>query len=335
MVSPTWLLVAALFCNTARAITPTSNSTGAAQTCVPLDAPATPTGLTALPGDGNVTLTWAASAHKSCVDYYTVTYLSIGPQGAKGVITQAQTTKLNITLTGLENGVNHAFYVEAVNKKFNRTAPATTTSIPKGPCDPGMAAGAPQNLTAVADGPGIKICWKAPRPGGCVDQYRVAKKMLPLTEEEVQTSTWQYQQVSTAGCMSFPGLQDRRLYQFAVQSFNTRARAGAFATTQATVMRDWKCMAVNGFYPICKSAAGGNCNPMTCAEQVAAGQCNSPWLRTFESTTKTIIQYCAEICGCTVDVETVKQAIAPKVEKFDGPSKCAAANMSPDGCCKW
>ena len=185
MIALKWLVLAVILCDSVHAVVLSPDTAAPAQTCVPLDAP-TVTGLVASPGNGNVTLTWAASAHKSCVDYYSVTYLSIGPQGAKGAITQMQTTKLNITVTGLENGVNHAFYVEAVNKKFNRTAPATITAVSRAPCDPGMAAGAPQNLTAFADGPGIKVCWKVPRPGfnpgGCVDEYRVAKKMVPLTD---------------------------------------------------------------------------------------------------------------------------------------------------------
>ena len=281
-------------------------------------------------------------------------YHSVGPQGLKGatVQTQAGPKQMNSTIIGLENGVKYAFYVEPVNKKFNRTIAAMATALPIAPCDRDMVPSAPANLTAFADGPGIKVCWKAPpQPtnggvSGCVDEYRIAKKMVPLTEEEVKTATWQYQpQVTSAGCMTFPSLADRRSYQFAVQSYGVAPRAGSFASTQATVVRDWKCMPVGGYYPLCKSAAGGQCNPMTCGEQAVAGRCAS--LRTLDSTTKTIVQYCSDVCGCSgvVDAPTSSSVAVAAAAGEDISSQPAAESHlmmnfgrayfeQPDTCCK-
>lgn len=352
--------------NTSNTTTSTPTNTATTPTaCIPLDAPPAPTGLTASSGDATVTLTWIPPSRSSCADFYTISYIYIGPQGTKGPVNKVQTTNTTATIGGLENGVNYAFYVESGSndKRFNKTAPALVTSVPRAPCDPSQAPSAPTNVTAFGgEGTGIRLCWKAPKGPGCTNEYRVAIKIVPLTEAEVQSATWQYQQLSTAGCMTYNNLQDRRSYIFAVQSYSNTARSGSYATTQATVVKDWRCMPVNAFYPLCKSAASGQCNPMTCAEQASSGRCASPWLRQLDKTTKTVIQYCAEACSCSVtDLNNnnngTQAAVAmvsgdvPGVRRFDGFDYYKNMNLmvyngsnsnyywsfyqNDDQCCRW
>jgi len=133
-----------------------------------------------------------------------------------------------------------------VNRKFNRTGPATATAIPQRACRASEPPSPPANLTAFSSGSDIKLCWKQPPTGGCVNEYRIAYRLIPLTDQEAQTATWKYSTAKTAGCLSIPGLQDRRSYQFAVQSFGAGSSQGAYAGTQAMLVAAWQCMPISG-----------------------------------------------------------------------------------------
>lgn len=294
----------------------------------------TPQGLKVDPGDSTATISWLKPANDACVDFYNVSWAQIGPKGEKGALFQVKTPENGLTLTNLDNGVQYAFYVEAVYAQVNRTRPALITTIPQSQCDTTLAPTQPTNLTAYSDGPGIKICWKAPKGNGCVSEYRVARRLFPLTEEEARSVQWEYIQAKTAGCMTLGNLLDRRTYQLAVQSYSSSAKSGGYASTQATVVQDWKCMPVPSFYPLCAAAKSGSCNPMTCLDQLNAKRCDSPWLRRLDRTTKTVVQYCSELCGCLLDdLLGVNDSFLLKADdqSMDDHSFFDAAN----GCCKW
>jgi len=70
---------------------------------------------------------------------------------------------------------------------------------------------------------------------------------------------------------------------------------------------------------------------MTCVDQVASQKCDSPWLRQLDLATKTVIQYCADVCGCNVTSSMVTTPGAePPVVRMDG----GQLDMV-NGCCKW
>lgn len=178
------------------------------------------------------------------------------------------------------------------------TADGVASAIP-GPryCDPSAVPGAPQDLTATSGVDSVRLCWTAPKSGGCVSEYRLAGRIVPLTDEEVRNSKWRSQTFKSAGCMTLGGMADKRSYQYAIQAVGEGGRSGALARAEATVVREWRCMPVQRWYPMCSAASQGECNPQGCAEQAKAGLCTAPWMRQVNAA-KAVIQYCAEFCPC-------------------------------------
>ena len=94
-------------------------------------APGAPTDLTATPGDSQVTLSWAAPTLDggSAVRSYRVT-------SAPGGRTCTTTGALSCTVTGLTNGITHAFSVTAANDVGPGPASLTITALPVAPPPP-------------------------------------------------------------------------------------------------------------------------------------------------------------------------------------------------------
>src|SRR6185437_15041216 len=128
---------------------------------VPVTVPGMPTGLTATPGDGTVTLSWAApgSDGGSPVTGYNV-YQGTSPGGETGPVNGSSLVTSPYTVTNLVNGVTYYFRVTAVNGvgegKSSVEAQAVPATVP----------GAPTGL-AVTPGDGkVTLSWAAPGSDG-------------------------------------------------------------------------------------------------------------------------------------------------------------------------
>jgi hypothetical protein len=126
-------------------------------------APGAPTGLTAAPGNGTATLTWAAPSSDggSPVDFYVI-------QGATSDDILEKVGGHTATLAGLTNGTAYSFRVHAQNAFGD--GPAVTVQVtPTGSgsgTSSGTAPGAPTGLkTDYGDGT-IALSWLPPRSAG-------------------------------------------------------------------------------------------------------------------------------------------------------------------------
>ncbi len=128
-------------------------------------APSVPTGLTAIPGNGSVTLNWNASAG---ANYYTIQRSTIVNNGVGGYVTLGTIT-LNNTTTGTtytdttpSNGSIYNYFVSAANAggSSGNSAAAMSKPLPPAPTAPGSLTAAPQLLT------NIVLNWSA--AGGAV-----------------------------------------------------------------------------------------------------------------------------------------------------------------------
>ncbi len=116
--------------------------------------PSVPTGLSAVPGDGRVTVSWQASTASGDVPVtgYSVT---AEPDGACET-----TTALTCTVEDLTNGTAYTFTVAATNDVGPSPASAPTNATPA------TVPSAPTGLSAVAGDAQVALSWLAPTSTG-------------------------------------------------------------------------------------------------------------------------------------------------------------------------
>ncbi len=137
---------------------PPSNEASA----VPVTVPGAPAGLAAVPGNGQVTLSWAAPASDggSPVSGYNV-YQGTSPGKETGTpVNGSPVTATSYPVTGLTNGITYYFTVVAVNAAGpgppSNEASAVPVTVP----------GAPAGLAAVPGNGQVALSWAAPASDG-------------------------------------------------------------------------------------------------------------------------------------------------------------------------
>jgi hypothetical protein len=113
--------------------------------------PAAPTGLSAVPGDAQVALTWNASTNATT--YHVQRSLTSG----SGYATIATNASLNFTNTGLTNGTLYYYVVRAVNASGSSSASAEAGARP--------TSLAPTQLGFVAAGNQFQLNWPLDHTG--------------------------------------------------------------------------------------------------------------------------------------------------------------------------
>jgi hypothetical protein len=103
------------------------SAAAAADLAVATPSPATPTGLTASPGAGSLTVSWTAPAGP--VTDYTVQYRT-SPSGAWTTVTDGMSLRSTIMITGLTGGTAYEVRVAAVNLTATGAWSATVTATP-------------------------------------------------------------------------------------------------------------------------------------------------------------------------------------------------------------
>jgi hypothetical protein len=134
-----------------------SSSSSASSSVTPSagSAPGAPTGVTAIAGNGQVTVSWTAPASNggSAITGYTVTPSS----GSSVTVGDILTT----VITGLTNGTPVTFTVVATNAIGTSSASTASSSV-----TPASAPGAPTGVTVSAGTNSVTISWNAPASTG-------------------------------------------------------------------------------------------------------------------------------------------------------------------------
>ena len=129
---------------------------------VPVTVPGAPAGLTATPGNAQVTLSWAAPASDggSPVSGYIV-YQGTSPGGETGApVSGSLVTATSYTVTGLANGTTYYFRVIAVNAVGQSPPSGEASAIPV------TVPGAPAGLTVTPGNAQVTLSWAAPASDG-------------------------------------------------------------------------------------------------------------------------------------------------------------------------
>ena len=171
--------------------------------------PGAPTGLSAVPGSAQVSITWAAPTSNggAAIDYYIVY------QGGKDI---AHPTLNSKVVTGLTNGQSYVFAIAAHNSVG--TGPQTSgvsTTPTKAPAAPST----PTGLTLKAGNTQVSLSWIAPSSNGgaTVDYYIVYQDGVDVSHPSTTS-------------MNVTGLTNGQSYNFTVAAHNS---AGTGVQTSA------------------------------------------------------------------------------------------------------
>jgi chitodextrinase len=137
--------------------------------------PGPPTGLAAIAGDGQVTLSWnpPASDGGAAIIGYDV-YMGTSPGGeSASPVSASLVAGTSYTVSGLKNGTRYYFTADAVNGANLHSGPSAEASAT--PAAPVTVPGAPSGLTAAAGDTRVGLSWRAPGSdgGAAITGYRV------------------------------------------------------------------------------------------------------------------------------------------------------------------
>ncbi len=139
-------------------------------------APATPTNLTAMPGNAQVSLSWSAATGATSYSLYRAS--TNGGEGSTPYRTGL--TGTTFTDTGLTNGTPCYYQVTAVNSSGQSGKSSEVSAVPKA-----TAPATPTNLTAMPGNAQVSLSWSArpappatastgPRPAAAREAPRTA-----------------------------------------------------------------------------------------------------------------------------------------------------------------
>jgi fibronectin type 3 domain-containing protein len=192
----------------------------------PAAVPGAPAGLTATPGNAQVTLSWAAPASDggssvSGYDLYAGTTADFN-----GGAPLAKVTGTVVTVTGLVNGTTYHFKVTAVNRVGEGPA-AEAQAVPLG------VPGAPAGLTATPGNSQVTLSWTAPASdgGSPVSGYILYQGTSPGGE----TGTPVNGSPVTATSYTVTGLTNGTTYYFTVVAVNAAGLSPLSGEASATL----------------------------------------------------------------------------------------------------
>ena len=190
---------------------------GASSATFKVDAarPAAPADFRATPGDGSVTLSWTDPNDPSIVKWQVRRKTGAGGYGSWTDISGSDAGTVSHTVTGLANGVTHAFKLRAVgwldSGRESPQASATPTAAATAPARPAAPTLTPGNGQ-------LSVSWTAPATGGSpIADYDVRYR---LGASGVWTE-WEASTTSTATRATVTGLTNAQAYLVQVRATNS------------------------------------------------------------------------------------------------------------------
>ncbi len=192
----------------------------------PPTVPSAPTGLTAVAGDGRVTLSWTAaatSASAPIIEYVVEQSIDAATWTTSARVPGSTTYA---TVSGLSNGLAHQFRVSAVNSLGSSSPSSPVSSTPRQPTAPS----APSQLTATAGRESVALTWAAPTDSGGAT---VVDYVIEYTTDSTSWVVFN-DGVGTARSITLNGLVGGVAHQFRVKAVNSVGVSTASNEVSAT-----------------------------------------------------------------------------------------------------
>ena len=192
----------------------------------PRTTPDAPTAVTAVTGDGQITLTWTAAVDNggAAVTDFSVQYMASGGYSWTSVTRTASTTASQV-VTGLANGTSYVFRVAAINAAGTGTYATAVSGTPV------TTPGTPRSVSATVTGTDASITWTAPLSdgGSAITDYEVDYR---ATSDSVWT-VWTHSASSatTAALTALAGLDTGTRYEVRVRAVNAVGTGGYASAT--------------------------------------------------------------------------------------------------------
>ena len=172
--------------------------------------PSSPTGLTALPGNKTIALSWVAPADggSPILGYNLYQGTTSGGETTTPVNGSTLITLTTTTVTGLTNARTYYYLVKAVNAIGASVASNETWAVPAA-----TVPGPPTAVTANAGNASATVTWTAPSAGGAnITKYTVVAADATTPAKGGQSCVW------TTGPLSclLTGLNNGDSYSFTV-----------------------------------------------------------------------------------------------------------------------
>jgi fibronectin type 3 domain-containing protein len=189
--------------------------------------PGAPGSLAAVPGAGQVVLTWSAPTWTggSPITDYKV-YRSSNGGASYSLVSDPVSTATTATVTGLSGGTEYTFRIRAVNAHGDGTYSATVVTTPTS-----SAPSAPTALTATPGGGQVALTWSAPASNGgsAITDYLIYRSSNGGVSYVLVTDP-----VSAARSFTATGLTGGVAYRFRVRAVNAVGLSNHSSVVTAT-----------------------------------------------------------------------------------------------------
>jgi hypothetical protein len=195
-----------------------------------LSVPGVPSGVTGVPGNGEVHLSWTAPTSNGGIgvrDY--VVQLSTDAGATWSRFTDGVSTATSATVTGLTNGTSYVFRVAAVN-----AAGIGPTSVATLALKPRTLPGVPTGVTGMPGNGRVRLMWTAPSShgGAAISDY-----VVHVCSDAGATWSTFVDGVSKARSTTVRGLTNGTSYVFRVTAVNVAGTGTASAASVAVTPR--------------------------------------------------------------------------------------------------
>ncbi len=216
---------------TSNVVTVTTTASAQQGTETVITAPGAPTGLNATVGNGIVTLSWIAPANNgsSAIISYTIQQSTNGTVWVNS--TPATATELTQIVTGLTNGVQYQFRVNATNTELTGDASAAVSATPDASIPTVPDAPIYPSFWITDDATEVRLFWNAPADNGGSD-ITVYKTQYKIATD----SDWTNGPDSTTIPVTISNLTPNQPYEFRVFAVNDIGTSEPSLVTFATLV---------------------------------------------------------------------------------------------------